>query len=379
MKYARLVLNNLMRNRSRTALTVLSVAVSLFIFSALASLPTVANQILSQSASSVRIVCHNKAGLVYPLPEAYKQRIASTPHVEAVVAQSWFGGIYDEPSDQFPNFAFDHERVDEVWPEWFTKRGAAEFKRLRTACLVGRSLMRKFRWHVGQQIMLRGTVYPFNVTLNIVGVLGAKAPPNFLVFRRDYLEELLGRKGIVNNFWVKVDKPSSVSIVIASLDETFANSDAETQSESESAFLNSFLSNYRTLFKLAEILGLIVVATIGLVAANTAAMSIRERRVEIAVMRSMGFTGPLVLALLLAESAIIGVVGGVLGCVGAYVILKVIAVSSPALGPLGTIRMPATIVGEGLGLAALIGLFSGYVPASFAIRRRIADALRTVA
>ena len=118
MKYAALVLKNLTRNRRRTILTVLSIAVSLFIFSALASLPTVANQILADSASSVRIACHNKAGLAYSLPEAYKQRIAATPHVVAVIAESWFGGIYHEVSDEFPNLAVDPEQIDVMWPDW---------------------------------------------------------------------------------------------------------------------------------------------------------------------------------------------------------------------------------------------------------------------
>ncbi len=109
MKYAMLVLKNLTRSKRRTILTIISIAVSLFIFSALVSLPTVANELLADSASSVRIAVHNKAGLTYALPESYKTRIAATPHVVAVVAESWFGGIYHEVSDAFPNLAVDPE------------------------------------------------------------------------------------------------------------------------------------------------------------------------------------------------------------------------------------------------------------------------------
>jgi putative ABC transport system permease protein len=379
MKYVYLIAKNLFRNKRRFVLTVLSIAVSLFVFSALVSLPAVANQILAATASSVRVVCHNKAGLTYSLPEAYRQRIAVAPHVEAVVAQSWFGGIYHEPSDQFPNWAQDHEQSDIVWPDWFSKADIEKFKRLRTACLVAPGTMRRFHWHVGQQVMLRGTVYPFNVTLTIVGTLTSKAPPELLIFRRDYLEELLGRAGLVSGFWVKVDEPSSVPRVIAELDETFANSSAETETESEAAFIGGFLSNYRAVFRMASIFGLIVVATIGLVAANTAAMSIRERRSEIAVMRSMGFGAGLVLSLLLVESLIVGVAGGLLGCGSAYLVLKVIAIGGPGLSPLGAIRMPPAVLAEGLFLAALIGLLSGFVPARSATRRNIVDTLRLVA
>lgn len=381
MKYAALVFKNLLRSKRRTLLTVFSIAVSLFIFSALVSMPTVANQLLADTASSVRIACHNKAGLAYAMPERYKLKIAATPHVVAVVPESWFGGLYHDVTDQFPNLAVDPDPVQVMWPDWGIPDDAfAQFKKIRTAALVAPGTMKRFHLHVGQQIMLRGTYYPFNVTLKIVGVMeGPKAPPNFLIFRRDYLEEAAGRPGFVDNFWVRVDSSQAVPQVMAALDEQFANSSAETQSESEAAFIGSFLDNYRNFFRLAEMLGFIVVVTIGLVAANTAAMSIRERRAEIAVMRSIGFGARVILNLLLAESLIIGLAGGILGCGAAYVVLKVFSVGSPAIGPLGLIRMPPAVLAETMIISVLIGLLSAYIPARAAARRNIADALRMVA
>ncbi|MGB8414673.1 MAG: FtsX-like permease family protein [Candidatus Binatus sp.] len=379
MKYAALVLKNLLRSKRRTILTVLSIGVSLFIFSALVSIPTAANQILSDTAASTRIATHNKAGLAYAIPVAYKQRIETIPHVEVVAPESWFGGIYHEVSDQFPNLAVDPEQVDLMWPDYgISKQQFAQFKKIRTACLVGAATMKRFHLRLGQQIQLRGTVYPFNVTLNIVGTIGGKAPPNLLLFRRDYLEEAAGQRGWVAFIWVKVDKPENVPQVIAAIDEGFANSSAETVSESEAAFIGSFMDQYRTFFRMAELLGFIVVLMIGLVAANTAAMSIRERRGEIAVMRSIGFTSRTILSMLLAESILIGLVGGILGCGAAYIVLKGFSVGV-AMGPLSTIRMQPAILGETLVVAALIGLFSAIVPASSAARRNIVDALRTVA
>jgi len=379
MKYAALVFKNLVRSKRRTFLTVLSIAVSLFIFSALVSVPTVADQILGNTASSTRIAMHNKAGLAYSIPVAYKQRVATLPHVEVVVPESWFGGVYHEVSDQFPNLAADPADVDKMWPDWgISPEQFEQFKKIRTAALVGEETMKRFHLHLGQQIQLRGTLYPFNVTLQIVGTIGGKAPPNFLLFRRDYLEEAAGRPGIVDNMWIKVDKPESVPQVIATIDEGFANSSAETLSESEAAFIGGFLEQYRMFFRMAELLGFIVVLTIGLVAANTAAMSIRERRGEIAVMRSMGFPSRTILSLLLSESILIGLIGGVIGCGSAYVVLKVFSIGNVG-GPLGTIRMPPAVLVETLIASALIGLFSAMVPASSAARRNIVDALRTVA
>ncbi len=381
MKYVALVLKNLTRSRRRTILTIFSIAVSLFIFSALVSLPAVANQVLADSASSERIVCHNKAGLAYAMPEAYKQRIAATPHVVAVTPESWFGGVYHEVSDQFPNLAVDPDTAEAMWPDWgVSKEAWKKFETLRTACLVGPGTMKRFHLHVGQQIILRGTMYPLNLTLDIVGVMrGGSAPPNFLIFRRDYLEEAAGRPGLVDVYWVRVDSSVDVPRVITALDKEFANSSAETRSESETAFIGSFMDNFRTFFRLAEILGFIVVLTIGLVAANTAAMSIRERRAEIAVMRSIGFPSGTILGLLLSESLIIGLAGGIIGCGAAFIVLKIFTVGAVALGPLSDIRMAPSILAETLVVAALIGLASAWVPARAAARQNIVDALRMVA
>ena len=213
MKYAMLVLKNLTRNKRRTVLTVISIAVSLFVFSALVSLPTVANQVLADTASSTRIAVHNKAGLAYALPEAYRTRIAATPHVIAAMGESWFGGIYHEVSDVFPNLAVDPGPAPILWQDWgISNEAFDQFENIRTAALVGSDTMKRFHLHIGQQIMLRGTIYPHNVTLQIVGTTGGKAPPNFLLFRRDYLEEVVGRPGIVSIFWVRADRSAATKL-----------------------------------------------------------------------------------------------------------------------------------------------------------------------
>ena len=376
MKYAMLVLKNLTRSKRRTILTVLSIAVSLFIFSALISMPAVVNQFLADSASSTRVAVHNKAGVTYGIPEAYKQRAVATPHVVAASAQSWFGGIYHEVSDQFPNMALDPEMVGETFPDWdISPQALHDFQRVRTGALVGSETMKRFGFHIGQQIMLRGTIYPFNVTLDIVGTLGGKAPPSFVIFRRDYLEEVRGRPGFVDVIWVKVDNSANIPQVTASLDEGFANSSSETLTEPEAAFYSGFIAGYRVFFQLAELMGIVVVFTIGLVAANTAAMSIRERRTEIAVLRSIGFPAHTILSMLLAESLIIALAGGLLGCGAAYLLLKLVTVQ----GVVGAIRMPASTLFAALGAAAMIGLLSALVPAAAAARRNIVDAIRAVA
>jgi putative ABC transport system permease protein len=270
----------------------------------------------------------------------------------------------------------DPEMVGETWPDWdISPQALHDFQQIRTGALVGRETMKRFGFHVGQQIMLRGTIYPFNVTLDIVGVLGGKASPSFLIFRRDYLEEVRGRPGFVFVIWVKVDNSANIPQVISSLDEGFANSSSETLTEPEAAFYGGFIAGYRVFFQLAELMGIVVVFTIGLVAANTAAMSIRERRTEIAVLRSIGFPAHTILSMLLAESLIIALAGGLLGCGAAYLLLKLITVQ----GVVGAIQMPAPVLFAALGAAALIGLLSALVPAAAAARRNIVDTIRAVA
>jgi putative ABC transport system permease protein len=381
VKFLRLIGRNLRRNRRRTLLTTFAIAISLFIFSSLMSVPAVFDSFLRDRSSTQRLLLHSKAGIFYPLPEAFRARIRATNHVEAVAAFTLFAGIYRDPSELFPNFGADHEDIEKIWPDWgISADEARAFKTQRTAALAGVALMERFHWKVGDRIMLRGIIHPANVEFEIVGTLGDRAPPVALLFRRDYLQEAIGVSGVVSLFWIKVDSSEAIPQVIASLDEGFRNSGAETETESEAAFFTTAASNYRTLLDMARVLAFIVVASIGLVAANTAAMSIRERQNEIAVLRAIGFPRRLILASLVSEGLAMGLVGGALGCLLAWMALKFVALKSTALGPLAlALGVPSTIIASGLLIAAAMGMLSALVPAVGATRRNISDGLRAVA
>src|SRR4029077_2189228 len=165
-------------------------------------------------------------------------------------------------------------------------------------------------------------IYPVNLTFQIVGVLGDKAPPPILLFRRDYLYEATNHSAAVNMYWVKVDAPDAISGVAGDVDQMFANSSAETRTETEFAFFSNVLSNYRMIFAMARVVGLIVAITIALVAANTAAMSIRERQTEIAIMRALGFQTSTIISSLVGEGSIMGLTAGAFGCATAYAALR---------------------------------------------------------
>jgi putative ABC transport system permease protein len=372
------MLRNLARNRRRNLLTTLSIAVSLFIFSALASLPSVIDQ-LTLTNSSQRLVCVNKASIFYPLPESYRRRILALPHVKAALSETYFGGMYHDSHDQLAATSLDIDQIIDVYPDFgIDPATLAALKHERMACLAGVGVMRLHHWRVGDHITLKGTLYPIDVQLKIVGTLGRKYP-TMILMRRDYLEEILPDKGWANDFWIRIDSPHSAAAVIAAIDETFANSSFETRTGSEASFIQSFLAMAGPVFELAAALAVIVLVTIGLVAANTAAMSIRERLREVAVMRAIGFTNRAVTTMLIAESAAIGLVGGLAGCVAAYVVLSSGTFGEAALAGMGVIRMPPRILAEGTALGALIGLAGALIPALAATRRNIVDQLRAVA
>jgi len=378
VKFVRLIVRNLARNRRRNLLTLFSIAFSLFIFSALMSVPLLLSQ-LTFGASSQRLLCFNKASITYPLPESYKRKIAAIPHVTAIAAEKYFGGTFLDATNQFPNSTVDASEIDRLFPDWDLPRAEIQqFKIRRTSCLVGVATMSRFNWKIGQQITLRGTIYPVNPTLKIVGTLGKKFQ-TAVIFHREYLEELLGDHGMVNDFWIRLDNPSAASAVIAQIDETFANSEYETHTQSEESFMHEYLANLATFFTVARVLGLIVVAVICVIAGNAAAMTMRERRREIAILRSLGYGQHLILITVLAETLIVALTGGLVGCGIAYALFSLAPIGSAALMQYGVIRMPPSVLIEAIAISALLGILSALPAAAIATRGSIVDKLRAAA
>jgi putative ABC transport system permease protein len=381
MKYLSLVLRNLTRNKRRTILTTLSITVSVFIFASLISLPGLVNQVLRDRATSLRLICHSKASLLYMLPESYRRRIETVPHVVAVAGYSVFLGTYRDPTTQIGILAIDDDHLREIFPDWGVSAEAErEFKSMRTAALVASALMKAYGWKVGDTIILRGSMYPVDLQLTIVGVLNEAAAGPRIIFRRDYMEELLGRPGTTNLFWVKVDHSQSAPEVIAAIDEMFANSAHETATETEVVLIkNQIGSNLSLILNGAKFLAAIVTFTIALVAANTAAMAVRERRHEMAVMRAIGFTRNSIITRIVVEGLTVGVIGGALGCGLAYLGFELLPHVSGALGPLAlALTLSPRIVAYSFMIAALIGAASGFIPAALATRGDISSELRAV-
>ena len=386
MTYTRLVWRNLFRHPLRTLFTTLSIALSIFLVCAVLTLPAAMERILARVGSSVRVSVHHEAGLTYWLPFSYVHKIRAVPGVAAVNHFSWFGGIYDEPKNQFPNFGLDPSTVAAVWPDYkIDPRELERFQKIRNGCIVGQQTMRKFGWHVGDEITLRGTIFPVNLTLKIVGTIPeGSGNPLVLWFNRQYLEEAMepqgGLRG-VGMVWIRADAPEHVEGIMHAVNELFRNSEAQVSAETEKTFFMSFFGSFRTLMRLIMAVGVLVVGAVVLIAANTSAMGIRERIPEIAVLKSLGFGRRPILMALLAESGSVALIGGLTGAGAAWALFTVLRNAgktgySQLLGPLGQFQMSATVFAEGVSVALVVGLIAGFVPAWNGARLGVVEALR---
>ena len=388
MTYPRLVFRNLFRHPLRAVFTMLSIALSIFLVCAVLTLPSALDRLLDRAASNVRISVHHKAGLTYWLPLAFVNKVRSLPGVAAVNHYSWFGGIYDEPKNLFPNFALDPDAVESMWPDYHIDPEALQrFRRIRNGALVGEQTMRKFGWRIGQEVTLRGTIFPVDLTFQIVGIIPASSGnPLVFWFNRKVLEEAMENRGgfrYAGMIWVRAERPEQVDALIAAIDKLFRNSEAEIAAESEKAFVSSFFSSFKGFIRVILAVGFLVVGAVVLIAANTSAMGVRERIPEIAIMKSLGFRRRPILLALLSESMVQALVGGIVGAVGAYAIFGALAAAGKTgytafLGPLAGFAMSPAILAQGIGVAALIGIVAGFVPAWNGARLPVVQALRQI-
>jgi putative ABC transport system permease protein len=370
------VWKNIARNRRRTLLTVLSIGLSLFLLSTLMTVLTELTRESPEGDQHLRLVVRRASSLGDPLPEAYLDKLRRVPGVRLVHTLSWFGGIYVDERNFFANFACDPETLFPMWNEnHIPPEQLAAFKKERTAAVAGRKLAERFKWRLGDTITLKGTIYPLDLDFTLRGIYTGLDETAFF-FHHAYLEEALERPGKVGTFWLKAATAADVPRIAERVDAMFKNSDAETKTETERAFQLGFVAMLGNIKTLIASISSVVVFTILLVTANTMAMAIRERAREIAVLKTLGFGRGRILGLLMGESAVIALAGGILGTGGARLFYSVVDVWKHTKGffPIFIVE-PSTIL-LGLGLALAIGLASAALPAYRVSQQTIAQALR---
>jgi putative ABC transport system permease protein len=379
MKFFGLIVRNALRNRRRTVLTILSIAVSLFM---LATLRTILTELerpeAEEGLKARRIVVRRATSLVDPLPESHRETLRRIPGVVLVNTMNWFGGIYRDEKNFFANFAVDPEAHLAMWPEYHTSPAqAAAWMAERTAAMAGRRLAGRFGWKLGDRITLVGTIYPVDLEFTLRALYTGPDETAFF-FHRAYLEEALGRPGRVGTFWLLAESNEAVPRIIETVDAAFRNTNAETKTETERAFQLGFVQMLGNVKGLIAAISTVVVFAICLVTANTMAMAIRERTAEIAILKTLGFGARRILGLLLAESAGVALVGGLLGAGGAFAFYRTVDVWRLTQGFFRRFELRPDTLAAGLVLAILIGLVSAAIPAGRAVRRPIAESLRHI-
>ncbi len=379
MTIAGLIADNAFRNKRRLALTVGSVTVSLFLLTVLQVMLRGFTDPTATEHSAARLVVRHKVSLANMLFSKYKARIEALPGVAACTKLTWFGGVYQDERNFFPQFACDAEALFNVLAEAkIAPEQRQRFIAERTACVVGAKTMDRFGWKPGDRVHLLGAMWPCDPELTIRGVFSGSLDDSMLFFHHAYFDELLGDQGFTGLFWVRAESAAVASALIERIDPLFENSDAETQTETERAFQAGFVSMLGNVKVFIGSISTVIVFTLVLVTAGTMSRAIRERRREVAVLKALGFGGGRLFGLMLAESCGLALAGGLLGCLGAWLALGILDVQKLTHGLFISFDVTPPILGRGLLASVALGVVSSLMPAWRSARKNVAEGLRTV-
>lgn len=383
MFFLKLVFLNAFRARLRAGLTVLGIVIAVVAFGLL---QTVVNAwyATADAASPTRLVTRNAISLVFPLPQYYRERIRSLDGVRGVAVSNWFGGIYLDERNFFPQFAVQLADFMPMYPEFvFDPREYQDLLRDRSGVTVGRELARQYGFKVGDRLPLRGTIYPGNWEFTIRAIYDGRDEGT--VTRQAYFHWELVTERLkprfprlaerIGAFIVDVDSPDRTAEVSAAIDREFANSLAETLTETEKAFQLSFVAMLESILLIIRGVAYVVIVIILAVAANTMAMTARERLSEYATLKALGFGPPFIARLILAESLVVALIGGVLGLLLTPLVARVVHGAVPQFSRFEV--LPETYAQQAVAIAA-VGVLAALVPMLRSARVRIVDGLRHI-
>jgi putative ABC transport system permease protein len=375
------VRKNAFRNKRRSILTVLSIGFSLLLLTLMMTLWRSFYMDNGSAESSERLVVRHRVSLTFALPGYYREKIRAVPGVVAVVPVSWFGGLYKDNKQEnfFAQFGVDPEEFFKVYRDiTITPEEIKNWQHDRQGVIVDNTLAKKYGWKLGDRIVLKGTIYPVDLELNIRGIFSAQPDDQSVYFNTKYVEESVGFfKGKAGTFGILAATPQDVSKVAVAVDDMFHNSPQPTKTESEKAFGLEFvamLGNVKAF--ILSICSAVVFATL-LVSANTMAMSIRERTREVAVLKTLGFTRHTVLGLFVGEAVTLALVGGLLGALGAYSLIR-LAMHGGGGGFFTLAPVSAGTVLISMMVAGAVGFLSAIIPSYRASQINIVEGLRHI-
>jgi putative ABC transport system permease protein len=383
VRFLNLVIKNTARNKRRTALTVVSLMLSLFLF---VFFETVFDN-WSQSSASVpeskrRLIVRNLMMTNF-MPISHAKLIARVPNVAVVHPWVWFmGRLKDRPKDLFTNMAVDLDTFQATWGEYrVDAETMLRWKQSRQGCLVGKRLLTKYGWRRGSRLTLGSDVLPgCEAELEVIGTYEGGQDEETLFFDLKYVHELVRGtpyQDQVGAFCVIVSDLPSIPRVIEGIDSSLKGSQAPTKTETEKDFILGVMSMVGDVRGLMMKATVVVLGVVFLVVMNTMAMSVRERTREVAVLKALGFSPRLVVSLVIGEGVFTALIGGAIGTIGTRLVFELLG------RPTVLVYFPNfypswTTVGTGLAIAFLIGLFSSVVPALQASRIEVVKGLRRV-
>lgn len=384
MGLLKLLFRNAFRHRLRTFLTVLGITIAILAFG---MLRTVVGAWYAgvEASSATRLITRNSVSLVFFLPISYKEKIRQVPGVKEVGYSDWFGGVYKEEKNFFPNFATDAKTALELFPEFIVPEAQKNaFLRDRKGAIVGIKTAKRFGWKIGDLVTLRGTIFPGNWEFVIRGIYHGSqksTDETQFFFHWNYLNESLKktapyRADKVGWFLVGITSPDVAADVAVAIDKLFENSLAETITETEKAFQLSFISMTEAIVVVIQLVSIIVIIIIMAVMANTMAMTVRERTGEYAIMKTLGFGGWHIAALILGESLVIAATGTLLGIALTFPAAKAFGDSLSQYFPIFNVARSTVYIEVAAGL--IVAIVAAIFPIWRSIQLSIADGLRRI-
>jgi putative ABC transport system permease protein len=388
MKWLPFIVKHLLHNRIRTASTASTIAVCIFLFCTLQTF--VASLHGSANLGATRLITRNNVSRFYSLPIAYERRIAAVPGVERVAAANYFGGMRDanNPDSEFPNYAIEAQNFLAMYPEYgLTEAEEKAFLGNQHGAIIGRALAEEFHWKVGETVQLTSNIYrtgqPFDFVISAIYRTDQKRYPgtneSTLFFHYKYLDQATGETAGVRTYRIEIEDPRQAGVISQAIDDVFENSGVQTHTETEAQYRANAGVLGGHLVLLLNGIGLAVMFTLLLVTANTMSMAIRERHIEIGVLKTLGFSGALVLRLVLAEGALLGFCGAAIGLLLSHFLidaLPYIPVISDVARSFSRMSVPPVIAATGVVIGTLVGLLSGLFPAVSAYRANISELLQ---
>ena len=385
MELIKLLLRNTLRHKLRSLLTIVGVGVAVMAFALLQTVVTAWHAGVEASAAN-RLITRHAVSFVFPLPLAYRDRIAQVPGVNKVTYAIWFSGVYVDKNQFFARLAVDSDTFFDVYPEFIIPPEQFEaFKRERNACIIGIDIANRYNLKIGDIMPVEGDVYPGQWEFVVRGIYQPRdqtTDPSSMMFHYNYVDERVrqetpDRAGQIGWYIVRIDDPDSSARISQDIDNLFANSRAETKTETERAFQQGFLSSASAVITAMNVMSFVIIGIILLVVGNTMVMSARERSHEFAVLKALGFSGRQLFLLLTGESMILSIAGSALGLL---VTIPAVVGFQSALPkgwfPVFYIKPETIVIGAIAGFA--VGFIASLIPLRRVLTTRIVEGLRYV-